>query len=533
MADFTQFHTKLQLIFWPYLRLALLFLVGYGLADSALLAWAPTFEPPEELRKLLVPSLVAAVVTMLALWPRIRLLADNGKQNDPRWMMAMVAIAVMGCGASCLHGYLYAALNRQAVFASPRAVPAHQPPGAYYQFGHTVQTVRYAGAEAEFGTADKGRKFVFTLYVAVPLLASPADTLRPARVWQGLRYTGNIEASASPAEKEAAYQAFARRTQEQLTQEKFLVPFGYYERLPNTTARRAYVKAARRTGLCPPDTLQPLLVLQPATEPFATHGRSAGYWLLGWLGGGSLLFFGLLLLPYLSGTAAAEFRAGQYERLGWLSWLRPQAGFWLTPLLVVGNVLVYLAMALSTQTGLDSFAVATLLGWGANFGPAVAHGQWWRLLSSTFLHGGLFHLLNNMASLWLMGSLLERPMGTGRLALLYLAAGVGGSLASLAWHPATVGVGASGAIFGLMGAALVLAWRRALPESLRGVVLLLAAFSGGFSLLMGFIMPGIDNAAHLGGLLTGAGLGLLFSPALRRRLPFYEMQENHPHDTAS
>jgi rhomboid protease GluP len=526
MADFTQFHNKLKLIFWPYLRLAALFLVGYGLIDGALLAWAPTFEPPDELRKLLVPGLVAAVVVMLVLWPRIRLLADNGKQNDPRWMLAVVAVAVLACGANCLHGYLYAALNRQTVLDSPRAVPAGRPPGAYYQFGHTAPAARYAGADAEFGTSDKGRKFTFTLYVAVPLLVSPADTLRPVRVWQGLRYTGDIAADASPAEKEAAYKAFAQRTQEQLNNEQFSVPFGYYERLPNTTARQAYVRAARRTGLCPPDTLQPLLVLQPATEPFAARGRSSGYWLLGWLGGGSALFFGLLLIPYLSDTAVQQFRAGQYERLGWLNWLRPQAGFWLTPLLLVSNVLVYLAMALSTQTGLEYFAVPTLLAWGANFGPAVAQGQWWRLLSNIFLHGGVFHLLNNMFSLWLLGSLLERPVGTGRLALLYLGAGVGGSLASLAWHPATVGVGASGAIFGLMGAALVLAWRRALPESLRGVVFLLAVVSGGFSLLMGFLMPGIDNAAHLGGLLTGAVLGLLFSPFIRRRLPYYEAQED-------
>lgn len=528
MADFTQLRNKLSLIFWPYLRLVLLFLAGYGLVDGALLAWAPTFEPPDELRKLLVPALLAAVMVMLLLWPRIRLLADNGKQNDPRWLMALTAVVVMGCGASCLHGYLSAATSSLASFDSPAAVPAAAAPSAYYQFRHVYQRPRAAEAEAEFGTADKGRKFFFGLYVAVPLLASPADTLLPVRVWLGLHYAADISSSANAAEKRAAYEAFAQRTQQQLKQEKFRVPLGYYERLPNTSERQAYLKAARRTGLCPPDSTRPLLVLRPATEAFATRGRSSGYWLLGWLGGGSLAFLVLLLVPYLSDTAVYRFRAGQRERLAWLSWLRPRHGFWLTPLLLSGNVLVYLLMAFSTQSGLESFPVATLLGWGASYGPAITHGQWWRLLSNTFLHGGLMHLLNNMASLWLLGSLLELPVGTGRLAVLYLVAGLGGSLASLAWHPATVGVGASGAIFGLMGAALVLAWRRALPESLRGAVFFLAVISGGISLLFGFIMPGIDNAAHLGGLVTGGVLGLLFSPTVRRRMPYYESLVDEP-----
>lgn len=522
MADFAQLKNKLSLIFWPYLRLAVLFLVGYGLVDGALLVWAPAFEPPDELRELVLPLLLAFVAVMFWLWPRIRLLVDNGKQNDPRWLMALVAVGVMGCGASCLHSYAQALVGHLQLFDSPATVPAAMAPAAGYQFQHAYPAPRYAGAEAEFGTADKGRKFFFSLYVVVPLLASPADTLLPVRVWQGLHYTADISSNASEAEQKAAYEAFAKRTQEQLAQEKFEVPLGYYKRLPNTRERQTYLKAARRTGLCPTDSMYPLLVLQPATEAFAGRGRSSGYWLLGWLGGGSVGFLLLLLIPYLSDASVQQFRTGQHERLAWLSWLRPHYGFWLTPLLLVSNVLIYLLMALGTQSGFESFAVPTLLSWGASYGPAIAHGQWWRLLSSTFLHGGFLHLANNMASLWLLGSLLEPPVGTGRLAVLYVAAGLSGSLASLAWHPATVGVGASGAIFGLMGAALVLAWRQALPESLRGLVFLLAVISGGISLLFGFLMPGIDNAAHLGGLLAGAFLGLLFSPAVRRRIPYHE-----------
>jgi membrane associated rhomboid family serine protease len=152
---------------------------------------------------------------------------------------------------------------------------------------------------------------------------------------------------------------------------------------------------------------------------------------------------------------------------------------------------------------------------GSNFTPLTLHGQPWRLLTSTFLHFGLFHFLLNTWALLSVGSGVERLYGRARFLLIYFAAGVGGSVASVLWHPITNSAGASGAIFGLFGAfgAYFYTQRGALPMS---VVRTYGANIGvliALNLLNGFTHPGIDNAAHLGGLVVGSALGWILAEA--------------------
>jgi membrane associated rhomboid family serine protease len=131
------------------------------------------------------------------------------------------------------------------------------------------------------------------------------------------------------------------------------------------------------------------------------------------------------------------------------------------------------------------------------FGIAIG-GEWWRLLTSAFLHGSFLHIAFNMFVLFALGPTLERVLGHGRYLALYLLAALGGSVASYVFSDIrTVSVGASGAIFGLMGALLV-AGRR-LKSDMRQVAILL-----GINVVIGFLAPGIDWRAHLGGLLVGA-----------------------------
>jgi rhomboid protease GluP len=146
-----------------------------------------------------------------------------------------------------------------------------------------------------------------------------------------------------------------------------------------------------------------------------------------------------------------------------------------------------------------------LAAWGSNVTSLTLGGQPWRLLTHMFLHAGLSHLLLNLCSLWLLGVLVEPRVGPPRLALVYLASGVGGGLVSLWYHSAGVNsVGASGAIFGLYGflLALLVSRRLALGKSDRramfGLVLYLV-----LSNLISGLTGNIDNAAHLGGLATG------------------------------
>lgn len=300
MTDTYQpFKDKLVLIFWPYLRIVFSFLLGYGLLDLVLLKWWPAFEPSEELRKLGVPLLLSVMLVLMLLWPRLRLLEGADSRRDFRIWLAMVAVSVMGCAANCLHGFLADSTGTMHVFDSPAAVAKGQEQGHYYQFRHVFFNPRYRGGDVRFGSASKGSKLTFKLYMSTPALGGPADTLQPVSVWLGRSYEGEISASASPSEKEAAFQAFIKRSERQFLLEDLVNPLGYYTRLPNTEARESYLKAARHTGLCPADTARALLVLQAATEPFSDRGQSSFHWLLGWILGGTALFLGLLLPPAL------------------------------------------------------------------------------------------------------------------------------------------------------------------------------------------------------------------------------------------
>jgi membrane associated rhomboid family serine protease len=139
---------------------------------------------------------------------------------------------------------------------------------------------------------------------------------------------------------------------------------------------------------------------------------------------------------------------------------------------------------------------------GALYGPSVGNGDWWRLLTSMFLHYGPIHLGLNMLALWWFGGAVEQVLGRGRYLLLYLVSGLAGSAGALLFTPESITVGASGAIFGILGSALVLERQRTyvLGGGAVGVIVLNLVFT--------FAIPGISIGGHLGGLAGGA-LGTL------------------------
>ena len=174
---------------------------------------------------------------------------------------------------------------------------------------------------------------------------------------------------------------------------------------------------------------------------------------------------------------------------------------------------VCVAMFLWTTFSGGSTGLYTLLRFGANYGPLVKSGEWWRLTGSMFLHIGFVHLLVNMFTLLSIGSTLEKYFGTSRYMALYALAGIGGSLAS-AFTRNILAAGASGAIFGLCGCAAYLGYRysKEIPARLRKQLAGGMISCIGYNLLYGFISSGIDNSAHIGGLIVGVIYALFISP---------------------
>jgi membrane associated rhomboid family serine protease len=150
----------------------------------------------------------------------------------------------------------------------------------------------------------------------------------------------------------------------------------------------------------------------------------------------------------------------------------------------------------------------------ALYKPAVANGELWRLWTVTLVHADFLHLAFNMYALYLAGPLVEQIYGPARMLLVYLAAALGGSVASFALNDGPLAVGASGAIFGLFGI-LFVASRMHLPMlDRRGRAILgQIGFLIVINIIIGFGLVSIDNFAHLGGLATGLLLGVVFLPS--------------------
>lgn len=154
-----------------------------------------------------------------------------------------------------------------------------------------------------------------------------------------------------------------------------------------------------------------------------------------------------------------------------------------------------------------------LLDLGAMFGPLIADGQYWRLFTAIFLHIGLLHMVLNSLALFIFGRIVEAVFGPTRFAAIYIAAGLGGSVTSYLFNSIALAAGASGAIFGVLGAltAFFFVQRNVMGEMAKRNLLSLLALAG-INLVFGLMFPGIDNWAHLGGFVFGAALGMRLAP---------------------
>jgi membrane associated rhomboid family serine protease len=237
-------------------------------------------------------------------------------------------------------------------------------------------------------------------------------------------------------------------------------------------------------------------------------------------------------MAYASPPAEPEWESGTYtvqaeppERLDHFG--ARLAAFtpviWCTKAIVVVNIAIFAAMVANGVSPMQP-DVQTMRDWGADFGPLTLGGQWWRAVTCMFLHFGIIHLGFNMWILWDIGSIVERLTGNVGMLLLYFISGVFASLVSLAWHPVVTSAGASGAVFGVCGALIGFLTLRRDTVPMRILTQLRGSLSAFliYNVIFGLVVPGVDMAAHLGGLASGVVCGLVLSQpltegAIRRR----------------
>jgi membrane associated rhomboid family serine protease/Flp pilus assembly protein TadD len=187
--------------------------------------------------------------------------------------------------------------------------------------------------------------------------------------------------------------------------------------------------------------------------------------------------------------------------------------FLITAGLIALNVMVFLIMVLR---GVSPFAPSSqqMIAFGADFGPLTLNGQWWRLVTSMFLHFGIVHIGLNMWCLWNLGRAAEQLMGRASYLLAYFVSGIFSSITSVYWHPMGASAGASGAIFGMAGVLVSYVYLKKTPSHITINSKMLGSLGTFIAYNLAFgALPGISNAAHIGGLVMGLVVGAVLPAA--------------------
>jgi rhomboid protease GluP len=504
---------KLRIIYKPFIVIAIGFIFIYTILNWLLFIQAG-ISLKEDVIQFWLPFTLPWIPVLVWLRPRIKLL--NFKNDNASFGFQFLATLAIAIPTIIAQGYLVTATGKLTTLDNISAFE-NSKQTRYYNLKNYYIDKQHIGIQNTATVTGKGNQdFNMFIYVAMPLLTSIADTSNPEPAyWVGKSYSEQISNRLSEQEKRDRYKIFADKSQKDFDTASF-DKFSYLELIGNTEKHDEYINAIKNYNA---RAANHNIVFEARNEAFGARNGNKLPWTMASFGIGIIAWMLLLVFPKFNQKRLEQFKAGKTIRdtdlKEMFDFFIPKEGFFTTPILINLNLLVYLLMVLAGY-GFLSFKSLDLLNWGANYKPLTANGQWWRLLTSTFLHGGLMHILANLYGLLFVGIFLEPVLGRWKFLFVYLATGILASIASIWWYDATISVGASGAIFGLYGFFLACLLMKVFSPGMQKAFLVSTIVFVGFNLLMGFT-GGIDNAAHIGGLISGFILGLVMSNQLKQK----------------
>lgn len=336
-------------------------------------------------------------------------------------------------------------------------------------------------------------------------------------VWYGVEYKVNTSNRMSDFQKKAEFRRFFDRSEREFKSYNFQNA-NYFERLGYSDKRDGFLEAIKVNNQQISEAEQ--IILVPKADVFDQRLGNTFPWIFGSFGIGAFIIFLMVIIPKIDPKELRNFKKDkpveEDELKALFTILDPRGPNKATAILLLINIIVFLMMLFS-GLNIVSPTAKELLEIGGNRRFEVLNGEYWRLLTSIFIHGGLLHLIMNLFGLMLGASLLEGILGRTRLFLSYIVCGMLASLTSIYWHENTISVGASGAIFGLYGVILVFTVFKIFPHHMRRLTWMLLGVYAGVSLLFGFF-GGIDNAAHFGGLISGFLIGVMLMMTGKEKL---------------
>ncbi|MBB6609829.1 rhomboid family intramembrane serine protease [Pontibacter sp. Tf4] len=531
----TNFLLKLRLLFLPFICWAIGFTCIYTFLHWLLIIKAELITLHEVTIHFGLPVVFTGLFVFLFLRKRLKMLRLKTKTGDLPTLFLLIAWIALSIPVIIAQKYIITATGSLTELHNISDLSLQSKSKYYSLQNYHIDKKRYIPYSSSETSGKHNNDLIFYLHVVLPIIDSQADTsyATPVKAWLGINFSKKVSNRLSPGEKEAAYQEFMKDTWQKFVTTD-LHQFKYLDRIGSSYDLDKYKQAIEQSNYRSASTEEPV-ILVAVHEPYAARNGSKLFWFFTTLGIISAVWLLMISIPGLNMPAVRLHQKGKKlkdnELKDLIDIFTPKEGYLITPVLLIVNVLVFACMVIA-GLGFISFESYDLYNWGGNMRPAVVtDGEWWRLLTNIFLHGGLMHLLMNIVALLFVAPLLEAMLGKYKFTFLYLLSGIMASLASIMWYSATVSIGASGAIFGLYGFLLVLLITKVFHKSINKSLLISAGIFIAINLAMG-LTGGIDNAAHIGGLMTGIILGFGYYISIYGQLDD-EVAEEEPEEMIS
>lgn len=501
---------KIKEVYLPFLAVSIGTIVFYNLFRWTIDIKLGMLPLKEDLLNLWIPFALPWIPILIWLRSRIRILNVKGKRDNGYFGYQFVMVIAITVPIIVSQNYIEKASFDLTTITNAYETQNHKNEKYFDISSFQVDKNKRLPYIAARTSGKNNDKLNFYLYLACSFENSD-------NVWYGVEYSKNVSNRINDEKKETEFTSFLEKSEREFETYDFQ-NVKYFQKLGYSDERDGFIEAIKEKNANIKESEQ--IILIPKSDIFEERLGNSFAWIFGSFGIGSFVLLLMVIIPKIDNNELRNFKKGkplkEDDLKDILRFLNPRGPNNATAILLLVNIVFFLIMIFA-GLNIVSPTPKELLEIGGNRRFEVLNGEYWRLLTSIFIHGGILHLCMNLFGLGLGGSLLEGILGRIQLIMSFIVCGILASIASVYWHENTVSVGASGAIFGLYGLVLAFTVFKIYPTYMRVMTWTLLGLYAGVSLLIGFL-GGIDNAAHFGGLISGFILGGILILAEKQKL---------------
>lgn len=451
----------------------------------------------DSLINFIIPGIIATIAHLLWLRPRVKQLVFKN-ENGPSFYY-MVAIG-FNLWLMVVCANLLTLKTNDLVHLKVISEIETKQESRFYTISNFDILDQYGSSTFTVSRSGKNNQHVdFNLYFSAPIVIKNEKraNINGHKYWICEEYHLQKSAHDSDGELNKAFSDFANTCDLEFHNQTYLEGLDHFEKIKYSDKKIQGIEAIKKS--MPGEIPDNIILLETTTSKLSDDANSFTKYIFISFFSGIGVFFLLLLFPkYKEAKPNQKKRIKKQDDLrDMLMFLVPRGEHYITSILLDINIVVFIVLLFFDVDFMYPTGPQLTIFGGLN-ATMFANGEYWRLLTSMFLHAGIGHLLYNMIALALIGLLVEPILGRKRYLILYIGSGLISGTAVLLFGKAGVSVGASGAIFGLFAAGFTYA----LINKIKFLITLIGIYAGS-SLLLGFIIPGTDNVGHLGGISGG------------------------------